>query len=433
MSATLALIAHDGKKDDIVGFAQRHQAVLSRYRIIATGTTGERLQNETNLTVKRMLSGSLGGDTQIAAQVAEGNVSGVIFLIDPSNAQPHEPDIKALQRICAVYDVPIAINLATAEAILDRLRRSQIGYLIYNPVSGNSNPTEDLALIKKLLKPAMELVVYQTTPETSATELTQQAIAAKADLIIASGGDGTVSEVAGELIKTGIPLGVIPRGTANAFAVAVGIPARLNSIANACEVIIAGHTRVIDAARCNGLPMILLAGIGLEAETVERADREAKNRWGVLAYIMAGLQQFQEQELFETEIEVEGVVKTFQAGAVTIANAAPSTSVMAQGLGRVVEDDGLLNITITAPQTELQAVTAMVDLLGSALLRTPSQRSDIIGLEAARIKVTTIPPQKVALDGEIIGTTPVEVECIPAGLTVFTLPKNDGNDQQTND
>lgn len=425
MSATLAFIAHDGKKDDIVGFAQRHQAVLSRYRIIATGTTGERLQNETNLTVKRMLSGPLGGDTQIAAQVAEGNVSGVIFLIDPSNAQPHEPDIKALQRICAVYDVPIAINLATAEAILDRLRRSQIGYLIYNPVSGNSNATEDLALIKKLLKPAMELVVYQTTPETSATELTQQAIAAKADLIIASGGDGTVSEVAGELIGTGIPLGVIPRGTANAFAVAVGIPARLNPIANACEVIIAGHTRVIDAARCNGLPMILLAGIGLEAETVERADREAKNRWGVLAYIMAGLQQFQEQELFETEIEVEGVVKTFQAGAVTIANAAPSTSVMAQGLGRVVEDDGLLNITITAPQTELQAVTAMVDLLGSALLRTPSQRSDIIGLEAARIKVTTTPPQKVALDGEIIGTTPVEVECIPAGLTVFAPPKDD--------
>lgn len=425
MSATLAFIAHDGKKDDIVGFAQRHQAVLSRYRIIATGTTGERLQNETNLTVKRMLSGPEGGDTQIAAQVAEGNVSGVIFLIDPSNAQPHEPDIKALQRICAVYDVPIAINLATAEAILDRLRRSQIGYLIYNPVSGNSNPTEDLTLIKKLLKPAMELVVYQTTPETSATELTQQAIAAKADLIIASGGDGTVSEVAGELIGTGIPLGVIPRGTANAFAVAVGIPARLNPIANACEVIIAGHTRVIDAARCNGLPMILLAGIGLEAETVERADREAKNRWGVLAYIMAGLQQFQEQELFETEIEVEGVVKTFQAGAVTIANAAPSTSVMAQGLGRVVEDDGLLNITITAPQTELQAVTAMVDLLGSALLRTPSQRSDIIGLEAARIKVTTTPPQKVALDGEIIGTTPVEVECIPAGLTVFAPPKDD--------
>jgi diacylglycerol kinase (ATP) len=230
------------------------------------------------------------------------------------------------------------------------------------------------------------------------------------------------------LIGTQIPLGVIPRGTANAFAVAVGIPARLNPIASACEVIIAGQTRVVDAARCNGLPMILLAGIGLEAETVERADRETKNRWGVLAYIVAGVQQFQEQELFETEIEVEGVVKTFQAGAVTIANAAPATSVMAQGLGRVVADDGLLNVTIAAPQTELQAVTAMVDLLGSALLRIPSQRPDIICLETARIKVTTQPPQKVALDGEIIGTTPVEIECIPGGLTVLAPPQNDVED-----
>ncbi|MGB3401954.1 MAG: methylglyoxal synthase [Microcoleaceae cyanobacterium] len=431
MSATLALIAHDGKKDDIVGFAQRHQAVLSRYRLIATGSTGERIQAATNLTIERMLSGPMGGDAQIAAQVAEGNISGVIFLIDPLNAQPHEPDIQALHRICAVHNIPIATNLATAEIILDVLRRRQIGYLIFNPVSGNSNPTEDLTLIKKLLEPAMELVIQQTTPDVDAAELTQRAIASQADLIIASGGDGTVSAVAGELIGTDIPLGVIPRGTANAFAVALGIAARLNPINRACEVIIAAHTRIVDAARCNGLPMILLAGIGLEAETVERADRETKNRWGVLAYIMAGLRQFQEQELFETEIEVKGVVKTFQAGAVTIANAAPSTSVMAQGLGRVVEDDGLLNITIAAPQTELQAVTAMVDLLGSALLRTPSQRSDIIGLEAARIKVTTKPPQKVALDGEIIGTTPVEIECIPGGLSVFAPPKNNANGEQT--
>lgn len=104
---------------------------------------------------------------------------------------------------------------------------------------------------------------------------------------------------------------------------------------------------------------------------------------------------------------------------------------MAQGLGRVVEDDGLLNVTITAPQTELQAVTAMVDLLGSALLRTPSQRPDIIGLETKRIKVTTKPPQKVVLDGELIGTTPVQVECIPKGLIVLAPPKNNTDNEST--
>jgi diacylglycerol kinase (ATP) len=188
MSATLALIAHDGKKDNIVRFAQRHEAVLSRYRIIATGTTGERIQNATNLTVERMLSGPLGGDAQIAAKVAEGKVSGVIFLIDPLYAQPHEPDIQALQRICAVHNVPIATNLATAEALLEVFRRRQKAHLIFNPISGHGNPQEDLALIQKLLKPAMELMVHQTTPDTTAAELTQAAIAAEADFIIASGG-----------------------------------------------------------------------------------------------------------------------------------------------------------------------------------------------------------------------------------------------------
>ncbi len=430
MVATLALIAHDRKKDEIVNLAQRYKAVLSRYQIIATGTTGQRIQQDTGLTVERMLSGSLGGDVQIAAQVAEGKVKAVIFLIDPLSTQPQEPNIQTLQRICAVHNVPIAINVTTAEAVLDLLRRTQIAHLIFNPVSGHGNPEQDLALIKKLLEPAMELVVHQTTPEISATALTQAAIATQPDLIIASGGDGTISAVAGELIGTQIPLGVIPRGTANAFAIAVGIPARLTPILSACEVIVTGQTRVVDAARCNGLPMVLLAGIGLEAETVELADREAKNRWGALAYIVAGLKQLQTQELFETQIEVEGVVKTFQAGAVTIANAAPATSVMAQGNGRVVANDGLLNVTIAAPQTELQAVATMVDLVGAALLRIPSQRPEIICLETARIKVTTQPPQKVALDGEIIGTTPVEIECIPGGLTVFAPPNNDVSSQQ---
>ena len=265
----------------------------------------------------------------------------------------------------------------------------------------------------------MELVVHVTTKEISPEKLAQEAIESKADLIIASGGDGTVSAVAGALIGTDIPLGIIPRGTANAFAVALGIPSALSPLTTACEVIVKDVTRKVDAARCNGLPMILLAGIGLEAETIERADREAKNRWGALAYIMAGIEQFREQELFATVIEIEGQIKQFQAGAVTIANAAPPTSLMAQGLGSVNMNDGLLDVTISAPTTELEAVSAMASLLGSALFKIPTNRQDIITLQTKRIKVTTNPAQKVVLDGEIINAEPVEIECIPNGLTVF--------------
>ena len=427
MSATIALIAHDRKKDEMVNFVKQHQAVFARYKLIATGTTGERVKAQTKLPIELKLSGSMGGDAQIAALVAEGKVTAVIFLLDPLQAQPHEPDIQTLQRICAVHNVPLATNLATAEIIAETLRGTRIAHLIFNPVSGQGNAEEELALIKQLLKPAMELVVHFTTPEISPDQLAQEAIAAEADIIIASGGDGTVSAVAGALIGTDIPLGIIPRGTANAFAVAVGIPARLTPIRSSCAAIIKGQTRIVDTALCNGLPMILLAGIGYEAEIVEKADREAKNRWGALAYIMAGIQQFNERELFETEIEIEGVVKTFHAAAVTVANAAPPSSVMAQGPGEVIAHDGMLDVTIAAPKTDLEAVTAMVNLVGAALLKTPTNREDIISLQTKQIKVTTNPPQKVVLDGELIGTTPIEVECIPGGLTVFAPPPAEQN------
>ena len=359
-----------------------------------------------------------------------GQLAAGIFLIDPLYAEPHEPDLQVLQRLAVVHNVPLGINLATAEAIVSALAKSYVAHLIYNPISGQGNGAEDLELVQKLLEPQLHLEVHLTTPEVSAEELAQVAIAAKPDIIIASGGDGTVSAVAGQLINTDIALGIIPRGTANAFSVALGITTTMTPIKGACEIILAGKTRVVDVAYCNDVPMILLAGIGFEAETVERASREAKNRWGSLAYIIAGFQQLNEQELFETEIEIEGVVKKFQAAAVTVANAAPPSSIMAQGMGEVITNDGLLDVTIAAPQTELRTVTTMVDLLGAALLGNPTNREDIINLRTHQLKVSTNPPQKVVLDGELIGTTPVEFKCIPHGLTVLAPQKKKAEDDK---
>jgi methylglyoxal synthase len=121
MSSTIALIAHDGKKDDIIRFVRTHRALLGGLHIIATGTTGERVQQATGLPVERVLSGPMGGDAQIAARVAEGQVAAVIFLVDPLYAHPHEPDIQGLLRICNVYNVPLATNEATALYVLQGL------------------------------------------------------------------------------------------------------------------------------------------------------------------------------------------------------------------------------------------------------------------------------------------------------------------------
>lgn len=115
----LAIIAHDGKKADMVAFLNKHLSILhsANIQIIATGTTGKHAQ-DAGLEVERVLSGPLGGDAQIAAQIAEGKVQAVFFFKDPMNSHPHEPDINMLLRICDVHNVPIATNPATAELIL---------------------------------------------------------------------------------------------------------------------------------------------------------------------------------------------------------------------------------------------------------------------------------------------------------------------------
>lgn len=420
MARTIALIAHDRKKDDMIAFTLRHEPLLFRYHLVATGTTGQRIQDATSLKIERMASGPLGGDAQIATKVVAGEIVAVIFLIDPLNAQPHEPDIQALLRICNVHLVPLATNLGTAEAIATSLAQSLVAHLIFNPISGHGNFQQDLNLIRELLEPHLHLEVHLTSADIAPQELAQQAVSQDADLIIAAGGDGTVSSVAGAVIGTKIPLGIIPRGTANAFGMVLGITQQIGQIRRACEIILAGKTRVIDAARCNDLPLILLAGVGYEAETIEKADREAKTRWGPLAYIMAGWQQLDEQQLFEAQIEIEGEIKTFQAGAITIANAAPPTSVLAQGIGQVVADDGLLDITISTVDNKLQAITTMMSMLGAALIKTSTERANVVHLRSRQVKIAATPPQKVVLDGEIIGNTPLEIECIPQGLTVFT-------------
>ena len=114
----IALIAHNGKKDDIVMLANEFAPLLKQHSLMATGTTGGRLQDEVGLTVECLLSGPMGGDLQIGARLSTGLVDTVIFLRDPMTSQPHEPDINALVRACDVHNVPCATNVATARVLL---------------------------------------------------------------------------------------------------------------------------------------------------------------------------------------------------------------------------------------------------------------------------------------------------------------------------
>ncbi len=114
----LALIAHDNKKAEILEWAKLHYKKLLKYKLCATGTTGSLLHSQLGLKVKRFKSGPLGGDLQIGAAVAEGAIEKIIFFTDPLSPHPHDVDVKALIRVAVVYDIPIACNRATADALL---------------------------------------------------------------------------------------------------------------------------------------------------------------------------------------------------------------------------------------------------------------------------------------------------------------------------
>ncbi|WP_373598800.1 methylglyoxal synthase [Paraclostridium bifermentans] len=124
----IALIAHDKMKDTMVGFCIGYESILNKYGLYATGTTGKRIENETMLTVNRLASGPLGGDQQIGSLIVSQDIDLVIFLRDPMTAQAHEPDIQALIRLCDVYHVPIATNLASAEIFIKALDRGELSW-----------------------------------------------------------------------------------------------------------------------------------------------------------------------------------------------------------------------------------------------------------------------------------------------------------------
>jgi methylglyoxal synthase len=128
MSMNIALVAHDQKKNDMIHFAIAYEKIFSRHHLYATGTTGKLIMENTKLSIQRLMSGPLGGDQQIGALIAENKMDLVLFFRDPLTAQPHEPDIIALLRLCDVYGIPLATNMATAEVLVKSIEQGDLDW-----------------------------------------------------------------------------------------------------------------------------------------------------------------------------------------------------------------------------------------------------------------------------------------------------------------
>ncbi|MFT8320538.1 MAG: methylglyoxal synthase [Bacillus sp. (in: firmicutes)] len=124
----IALIAHDKKKDDIVRFVTAYKTIFAKHSLFATGTTGLKISEATGLEIHRFCSGPLGGDQEIGAKIANNNMDMVFFFRDPLTAQPHEPDVTALIRLCDVYSVPLATNMGTGEVLIRGLEQGDIDW-----------------------------------------------------------------------------------------------------------------------------------------------------------------------------------------------------------------------------------------------------------------------------------------------------------------
>ena len=131
----IALIAHDGKKPLLIDWCNENKDILKNHNLCGTGTTARMISDKTGLTVKGYNSGPLGGDQQIGAKVVEGRIDLIIFFSDPLTAQPHDPDVKALVRIAQVYDIPIAVNKASADFMIKSY------FMMISIVAINSNST----------------------------------------------------------------------------------------------------------------------------------------------------------------------------------------------------------------------------------------------------------------------------------------------------
>ncbi|MCI8730145.1 MAG: methylglyoxal synthase [Lachnospiraceae bacterium] len=129
----IALIAHDNEKPKLIEWCKENREILERHRLYGTGTTSRMIVDATGLTIKAFNSGPLGGDQQIGAKIVEGQINFVIFFSDPLTAQPHDPDVKALMRIAQVYDIPMAINKATADFMIQsRLMDARYDHEVIN-------------------------------------------------------------------------------------------------------------------------------------------------------------------------------------------------------------------------------------------------------------------------------------------------------------
>jgi diacylglycerol kinase family enzyme len=299
--------------------------------------------------------------------------------------------------------------------------------IVANPVAGGGKWNEHKDEIIQRLSPHFNIRIYQTTEQKNATVMAKLAIKHGAQNVLACGGDGTLTEVATALVTTHLKLAIMPMGTANALGhVLLGASSKLDPVSVACDALIEGHATKIDTATCNDELALMVVGIGFEQQMIAQADRSNKDESGQMAYLGAlydAIETNQATKLMvcldqDNEMEIE-------TGSLVIANAAPATTVLAQGGGNPDVTDGLLDIT-WLPKTA-NAGDHILNLAQLAMRSlSDSGKSDQSDQEAVQhrraetIKVSGESKIQYVVDGENREAEQISIKVNPLSLHVYT-------------
>jgi diacylglycerol kinase (ATP) len=305
-----------------------------------------------------------------------------------------------------------------------RLVVRNTAWLIANPVSGRRQWEEDHETILRYLSAYFDITVKTTTPEINGTVLAKEAVKTSPDMVIACGGDGTITEVAAALVGTHIKLGIIPFGTANALShVLCGTLSKVASLETMCLNLIDGCEQRIDTATCNSELMLLLAGVGFEQQMIEKADRSKKNTSGQLAYLQGLWEAIGQNEVHEFTVQLnDDEPFTIKTPSLTIANAAPITTLLAQGKGVPNIMDGKLDLTWLDPERMQILNLAELALLGMGDRNedsdTPEGNNGVFHRTAQRVTVDISQVGHYVVDGEERQADKLKVVVKPQSLSV---------------
>lgn len=299
--------------------------------------------------------------------------------------------------------------------------------LIANPVAGGGKWELNKSQILARLNEKFSVSVFETTPEKNGKAIAEEALENNADIIVACGGDGTLTEVASALIDTQATMGFIPLGTANALSqVLHGYLSNVMPIDIACDIIIEGNTLAIDTATCNDNIMLLVTAVGFEEQMISSADRDEKNEGGQFAYLKGLWSAISNNENISFRIRTDDSdEETLTTPSFVVANAAPMTTALAQGDEPPDVTDGKLDLTWLVPQTSPDK-----QLLSLAeLIFSPSEHKrhsdNIRHAQASTIMLTFDDEIAYAVDGEIFHADTLTITTCPRSLTVLTNKENE--------